>query len=144
MYTKNAQIDGVLQSIERFFQTYLVQKAPALPSKIKNALVLIAPWFTLVSVILIGLSLVATVPSLFAYNATFFVFMQVIFSGIIVGLEIAALPGLFKKKQQGWYYLYYATLVSTIATLFTTNILIGLIVACIGLYVLFQIRGGYR
>jgi len=76
--------------------------------------------------------------------------LSVILSLVPLGLEIAALPGLFARKKSGWTILFYsmaASLVVGLVDAFTGNftaIFGALIGAVIGFYVLFQIRTYYK
>ena len=104
-----------------FLDFYLVKKAPfQLPDGAKEWIVQFGPWITVVLLIL-----------------TLFVVVE-------IGLMIAALPGLFSRKMSGWRLLFYSQLVSLAYSLLSRNIVSGLIVGLISLYILFQVRPLYH
>lgn len=139
----------MLGQVEDTFNEYLVKKAPALPANVKDILVAIIPWFTLIGVVLmIPLMLVAL--GLSAFALPFMAYAQVhqnmfwvILSVITLILEAMALSGLFKRQRRGWEFLFYAQLVGVITMLFSLSIgsIIG---ALLGFYILFQVRSYYK
>lgn len=141
-------MDSLIKTLDDIF----VGKAPALPEGAKEWIVKFGPWVTLVLIILflpvLLLALgVSAFFSPFAATAGPGVVRGLAFAWIFVavslGLEVAALPGLFKRKTQGWKLLFYATLLSAVYNLFTFN-WFGLIVGTlITLYILMQIRTKY-
>ena len=58
-------------------------------------------------------------------------------------LSIAALPGLFNRKRQGWVLSYYAQLISLLSSLVTLSIF-SVVVGLLWLLLLFQVRSYYR
>jgi len=60
-----------------------------------------------------------------------------------LGLEIAALPGLFARKMMGWTLLFYSQIVSFVYSMVSGSYISAIIGALIGLYILFQIREKY-
>ncbi|GAB3269969.1 hypothetical protein GCM10027347_40340 [Larkinella harenae] len=58
-------------------------------------------------------------------------------------LSIAALPGLFNRRRQGWVFSYYAQLISLLSSLITLSIL-GIFIGLLWLLLLFQVRSYYR
>ncbi len=147
----NTALSTTMNKLEEFFHKYLVVKAPVLPTNIKDVLVAVAPWLTLIMVILslpvilgaIGLSALFAPFGLMAGVSTSFGITTVILLVVIV-LEALSIPGLFNKTKLGWKLLYYATLVSAVYSLFNRDI-IGLIFGTLlSLYILFQIRSYYK
>jgi hypothetical protein len=130
-----------------FLDFYLVRRAPfQLPPAAREFLVQWGPWITIVLLIL-------TVPPLLfvlgigtllipfggvRYAQGFGVAMLLLI--IQLALMIAALPGLFARRTQGWTMLFYAELVSIVAGLLSGSIVGALLGGLIGLYLLFQIR----
>jgi len=57
---------------------------------------------------------------------------------------VLTLPGLFARKMSGWTLLFYARLVSLVATVLSAAVVSALLVALISLYVLFQVRPLYK
>lgn len=144
---------SVLSQIESQLDLYLVDKAPSIPKQWKEILVKIAPWLIAIGVIF---SLPAIL-AIFGFAAVFSPFAYMgglrygagfsiswIFLLIALVLNILALPGLFKRAKQGWYFLYYGALVSAVQNLVTFN-LGGLIIGTLlSLYILFQLKEYYK
>ena len=133
-----------------FLDFYLVKKAPfQIPENGKEAIVKYGPW---VMVIL----LVITLPLVLAALGLATVFMPFAGPGYVVGfgyltvfllleigLEIAALPGLFARKLSGWRLAFYGRLVAIVYSLLSYAILGAIIGGLISLYILFQVREKY-
>lgn len=153
------------ESFTEFLDFYLAKKAPQLPVGVKEFLVKIIPWVSLVGVILgvlfiipgilLALGLGALSVSLGALNGTGLgtgagLFVSVIFSLAQLALSIMALPGLFAKKKQGWTYSYYGIYLSAAGSLIgalvsgSVNIVSPVIGFAIGAYFLFQLRKYYK
>lgn len=147
---------STLAMLEETLDLYFGQKAPALPSNIKELLVKLAPWVTLILLILtlplvliaFGLgALVAPFAFLagpaygFSYGMSYTLSMAIIAVSLI--FEALSIPGLFSRSAQGWRYAYYATLVSLVGNLVTFSIGSAILGAVIGFYILFQIKSYY-
>lgn len=134
---------------------YFVKKAPVLPKNIKEAIVKIAPWLTL-------LSAVFSLPALFAmfgFNAMMYgtpyggyvaakagydFSLASMFMVVSLLLMVLAIPGLFKRSKMGWNFVYYSVLLNSVYNLITMQ-LFGLIVgSIISFYLLFQVRNYYK
>lgn len=144
-----------MDQLNKTLEAYLVKKAPALPKNIKEILVKIAPWLTIVGVVL-------AVPALFAlfglssmiYSLPYGAYgmmragggfsLAAIFLIATAVLEALAIPGLMKRKIAGWNFLYYSVLVNAIYSLLNFQI-VGLIIGTgISLYLLFQVKSYYK
>jgi hypothetical protein len=134
-----------------FLDYYLVTKAPfQLPMAAKEAIVKYGPWIAIVLLVL-GLPAILVVLGIGALFAPFagaayaanFTYAT-IFLIIIVGLEIAALPGLFARKMQGWRLIFYSRLVAIVSSLLSGFIINAVVGAVISLYILFQVRALYE
>ena len=134
-----------------FLDFYLVKKAPfQIPDNAREWIVKFGPWITVVLLILLlPLLLVALgIGAVFVpfggvgYAAGFGIMTIVLI--IELGLMIAALPGLFARKMAGWTLLFYSQLVGIVYNVFTGNVVSGLLMGLIGLYILFQVRSLYR
>ena len=151
-----ADNQSAMTLIEQTLHEYMVAKAPALPENIKEILVKIAPWVTLVVLIvtlplvLLALGLGALVaPFAFLagpvaglhYGAVYMVSMLVL--GVTVVLQALSLPGLFKRSESGWRFAYYGVLVSVLYNLVSFNLVSAIIGGAIGFYFLFQVRSYY-
>jgi hypothetical protein len=134
-----------------FLDYYLVTKAPfQLPMAAKEAIVKYGPWIAIV-LLLLGLPailFVLGIGALFApfagaaYAASFT--YTTIFLIIILGLEVAALPGLFARKMQGWRLIFYARLLAIASSLVSGLIINAIVGGLISLYILFQVRPLYE
>lgn len=130
----------------------LFSKAPHLSEKIRLIFVKIAPWVTLIAIILVlpillailGLSAVALPLSFLGVVSEGSRFgLGTIFLILGVVLEAMALPGLFKRTRRGWEYSFYATLLSGIQYILDFNLGSLVIGTGLSLYILFEIRSYY-
>jgi hypothetical protein len=71
------------------------------------------------------------------YNIT----MILTIAGLV--LSVAALPGLFNRRRQGWVFSYYAQLLSILTSIFSIS-LFGIILGLLWLLLLFQVRSYYN
>jgi hypothetical protein len=134
-----------------FLEFYLVQKAPfQIPDGGKEWIVKYGPWITVVLLILsLPLILIALgigtvlVPFAGVGYATGFGYLAIL-TLVTVGLQVAALPGLFARKMSGWNLIFYSRIVSFIGALLMGALISGILGAVISLYILFQIRPLYR
>ncbi len=135
-----------------FFTKYLSQKAPALPLGAKEFLVKWAPYLNLVALLMIspvilaafGLSAIALPFSVFAGVSGVSSIVHTVIMVAVFALQVAALPGLFKRSISAWNFLYYSTLLNTLSSLLSLNLGGGLIGAAISLYFLYQIKSYYH
>jgi hypothetical protein len=134
-----------------FLDFYLVKKAPfQLPDGAKEWIVQFGPWITVVLLILtlplllvaLGLGTILMPFGGVGYASGFGILT--LFVVVEIGLMIAALPGLFNRKMGGWRLLFYSQLISIVYSLLSRNIVSGLIVGVISLYILFQVRPLYH
>jgi len=134
-----------------FLEFYLVQKAPfQIPEAGKEWIVKYGPWITVVLLILtLPLLLIALgigtvlVPFAGVGYATGFGYVAIL-TLVVVGLEVAALPGLFARKMSGWNLIFYSRAVSFVGSLLMGALISAIIGALISFYILFQIRPLYR
>ena len=143
--------DQAPKDVMGMLEYYLVKKAPyQIPENAKKWIVQWGPWIELVLLILalpvlllaLGIS-AAFVPFASAGVAGGFSLVVIILV-VQLGLEVAALPGLFARKRQGWTLAFYAQILSFVTSLFGRNIIGALLSLVVGLYVLFQIRSYYK
>jgi hypothetical protein len=144
---------GSLKSLEDTLDLYFGQKAPAMPTNIKELIVNLAPWLTLILGLLslpailfvFGLgTLLAPFSFLGGVRAGFNYGLSMIVLAVSVVLEFLSIPGLFKRSRQGWNFVYYSALVNALYNIVSFN-LGGLIIgALISFYVLFQVREYYK
>ena len=153
------------ESFTEFLDFYFAKKAPQLPVGVKEFLVKIIPWVSLVGVVLGTIFVIIGLAAAFglgALSVTLGVlngsglgvgagfFISAIFSVAQVVLSIMALPGLFAKKEKGWTYSYYGIYLSAIGSLVSAisfrsfDIVSPIIGFAIGAYFLFQLRKYYK
>ena len=142
-----------LAQLETALNIYFGEKAPSLPANWKEFIVKIAPWITLVILLLslpavlalLGIGALLT-PVSYMGGPTFGMTytISLVFLAITIILEALALPGLFKKTRQGWNFVFYSTLVSIIGNIIYFNIGGIILGTIIPLYFLFQIRSYYK
>lgn len=151
------QSSGPLHQLDQLFEEYLVNKAPALPQNIKEAIVKFGPWVTLVMLILS----IPAVLALFgvgammapyakmggygmgmAYGSMYMASMVILTVSLVI--EAFAIPELFKRSIKGWRLMYYASLIGFVSNLAGGNIVGAVIGGLIGFYILFQIKQLYK
>lgn len=148
----------MVTKLEMTLNDFFGKKAPALPKGIKDFIVMVTPYLTVLGVIgtllavvplvllVLGLG-VALAPFAAVGGAWGWGFMGIV--GLVslvltLILEIMAIPGLFKKKKSAWNKLFWVSLISLITSLLSGN-LVGMAVgALISWYLLFQIRSYYK
>ncbi len=153
----NKDLKSSLHGLEKTLNEYFGKKAPQLPGNVKDIIVTLAPWFTLIGLIVsiplvlvaFGLgALVAPVSFLAGpqYGITFGVnyTVSMIVLAVALVLEALAVPGLFSRSVKGWRFAYWSALVSLLSNLVNFNFIGGLVGAIIGFYFLFQVRDRYK
>jgi hypothetical protein len=133
-----------------FLDFYLVRKAPfQIPEGGKEAIVKYGP-IVLVILLLISIPAILVILGI----GTFFVPFgglpyatgfgaASLFLLIEIGLEIAALPGLFARKMSGWRLLFYGRLLAIVYGFLILAWLSAIVGGLISMYILFQVREKY-
>lgn len=143
MAEKKNQLHEFIPWMEDVFK-----KAPHLPKNIREVLVTITPWLALIFGILgilggigaVGVSPIALFGGVYA--SAF-----VLFSGILAlaasVLLLMAFSSLLKRQVKGWTLLFFAEVISAVASLLSLSVgaVIGVL---IGFYLLFEIKGQYK
>ena len=132
-----------------FLDFYLVKKAPfQIPEGGREWIVQYGPWISIVlmvlllPVVLLALGLGAVLLP-FAGTAAPGLGIGLLGAVVQIGLNIAALPGLFARKIAGWNLLFYSQIVGLVVSLLQLQIIGGIIGALISFYILFQVRTKY-
>jgi hypothetical protein len=145
-----------LSQLEVTLEEYFGKKAPAIPQNIKEVIVKIAPYLSILSAILILPSLllllgigglatvVAPLGGASAVTQLPTMWIGILFLIPVVILEVMAIPGLFARKAVAWRYLYWAQLISAVSSVVQFNIIGAIISLAIGLYLLFQVKSFYK
>jgi len=143
---------NIMDPLKNLFSKYLENKALALPTQVKNYIVIVAPWLIAISIlmalpaILTLFGLKVRLPELFYYQtvgASNYNLVLII-EAIALVLNVLALPGLFKKSISGWNWVYYSIFVQTLASLVAMNLTGGIIGLIISMYILFQVKSYYQ
>ncbi len=155
---KSTDLKSVLGQLEDTLDLYLVKKAPfTLPDNVKEIIVSLAPWVTLILMI-VAVPSVLLVLGLGAVVAPFTAFLgpgpalsyginytiAMLVTAVSIVLELLAIPGLFKRSRKAWNLVFYASLISTVSGILSGGLIGALIGAVIGLYFLFQVRAYYK
>jgi hypothetical protein len=132
---------------------YFGQKAPQLPTGLKEGIVKFSPYLTIIGLIIfafsifplilliLGVSAISTAVG--QYASTGGMMVSLVFLIVIELMYLIALPGLFKRNISGWNMIFYAQLVSILSQLIQMNIVGAILSALIGFYFLFQVRAYY-
>ncbi|OGK63153.1 hypothetical protein A2334_01725 [Candidatus Roizmanbacteria bacterium RIFOXYB2_FULL_38_10] len=139
--------------MEKVCEEYLVKKAPSLPDGVKEAIVKFGPWITLILMIMaapiilgaLGLgTILMPLGFLGGLGSGLNYSLSMIFTAVILVMELIALPGLFKRLKSAWNIMFYVTLIQAVHSLISFN-LGGLIIGTLlSLYILFQIKSYYK
>lgn len=125
---------------------------PHLPKEIVNVLVLIVPYFAVISVILMGIAILAmTGISIIGLPLWFFAAPGGLFGGIIYtiftiigwALTLASIPGLFARAKTGWNFMFYGVLWSALMNLLSFNLISMVFSLLLSGYFLFEMRDHY-
>ncbi len=145
-----------LTQLEDTLDEYFGKKAPEMPKNIKELIVKLAPFLVILGLLFMipGLFVIVGMGGLVSVFAPFGGMpMMRALPGMWIGalllipvviLEAMALPGLFSQSKQGWRYMYWAQLISIVASVLQWNILGAVISAVIGFYILFQVKDLYK
>lgn len=142
-----------LADLENLCDEYFGKKAPSLPENAKEAIVKFGPWIALILLIIsapavLGLLGLGAALSPFAYlggiTGGVGYMVSIVFTIVIMVMEIIALPGLFKRSRSGWNIMFYSTLLQAVESVLSMNIGGLIIGTLLSLYVLFQIRSYYK
>lgn len=146
-------VGSAFSQLEDTLNEYFGQKAPALPTGVKDFIVKIAPWLVLLGVIvsipavlaLFGLSLfVAPISMMGGANQGIAYLASMAILVVSVILDALAIPGLFKRAKQGWNFVFYASLLSLLQSAINLQLVSLVVGALISFYILFQIRDYYK
>jgi hypothetical protein len=146
-----------MDQLEKFLDDLFLKKITyQLPAKAKEVIVQIAPWVTLI-VLIISLPAILAVFGLGTFIAGmgyygvalgpwYYISIAVLaVQAVIMGLSI---PGLMQKSKRGWRLVYYSSLISAAHSLLFSGNLGGaiwsLLGSAIGLYIIFQVKSYYN
>ena len=154
MADKQTPINEHVNTLEREIEKIVLSKSvPAIPDNIKEILVKIAPWFAAISMFMLlplifaalGISAVALPFSyLGGMRMGFGYTIQLIFSVVLIGIQIMAIPGLFKRKASAWRLMFYSTLISLVQQLLSFDVVGVVVGGAISFYTLSQVKEKYN
>ncbi len=151
------QLYSLVSQVDTTLDPYFTNKAPQLPSNIRELLVTLTPYFTILGVVLAVIGLLVLV-GVSAFASPFLLMfagvsgasavggeiLSIIFMAVQAGLEAMAIPGLFKHQRSAWQLLFMAAIVGALYNLVTMNLISLVINFLISFYILYQIKGYYK
>lgn len=150
------EVLGFVGKVEVWLDEYMVTKAPfQIPMAGKEFLAKVAPYLIIVFSLLalpavlalFGITAVlAPVSVVSGYGMSWGVFgiIGAVTTIVSLGLNVMAIPGLFKRTHASWRLVFYATLVSLIGGLLSPGAVGAIVGAIIGWYILFQVKVLYK
>lgn len=143
-----------MNSLVSTLEPYFTSKSPyQLPKNIREFLVKYIPWINVVILVILAPGILlalgigtAALPfsGISGIDSATGLSITLLALIIQVVLMIAALPGLFNRKINGWNLSFYAVIFNFAYSLLNFQIVSGLIGALIGAYILFQIKSYYK
>ena len=147
-----------MEQLEKFFEDLFLKKVPyQLPVSAKETIVKVAPWITLVILVLsipailaiFGMgSLVGGMGLAFGVRLGTIYYLSIAVLAVQVVLMGLSISGLMKREIKGWKLVYYSSLVSVVYGIISSyglgNIIWSLLGSAIGLYILFQVKSYYK
>jgi hypothetical protein len=158
MAQKNADLKQALGQLEETLKTYMVKKAPfSIPENWKELIVQFAPYLTILGIIVsvpavfavLGLGALVSPFTAFlgpryALSYSFNYVLSMVALVVVIVLAAMAVPGLFKREEKAWRFLFYASLVNVVSG-FLGGDWVGMIIgALLSWYVLFQVKEYYK
>lgn len=151
-----AEMKNIIAQLESMLDEYMVKKAPfALPLGLKEFLATVAPYLIIISAIFavpallaaFGLSAVFAPLSMmggYGYGWGPSMMISLAVSGIVIVIQVIAVPGLFKRTKASWNLLYYVSLIQLVGNVLSMHVIGTIIGAIIGWYFLFQMKEMYK
>jgi len=143
-----------LTKIEALAETHLLQRVPlTMPDHAREVYVKVLPWAALVFLVLtlplvfalLGLS--AAVSPLTLVGGGVFALVRhatlIVISLLQLGLDAAAIPGLFKRTKKGWAFAFYLSLAWALGGVISFSPL-SIVGSLLCMYFLFQTKYLYR
>jgi len=153
MAEKNLGLKQSVSQLEDTLEVYLVKKAPfSIPENWKELIVKFVPYLTILRIVGTVLILFGALVSPFtaflgpryALSYSFNYVLSMLALAVVVVLEAMAVPGLFKRQEKAWRFLFYASLVNVVSG-FLGGDWVGMIIGTLLFwYVLFQVKEYYR
>lgn len=152
-----AEAEKKFSALERWMAPFF-DKAPHLPDSARHSIVSIAPWLALIFGVLgiIGLLSASMFWSMFSFAFYTYGFMQVtmiisLIAGLVASvLQLLAYQPLTAHKKKGWNFLFYGTVLTTLAALldmvfgYGSGAIGHILGALVGFWLLFEVRSLYH
>lgn len=147
-----------MEQLEKFFEDLFLKKVTyQLPVKAKEVIVQIAPWVTLIIVIIslpavLGLfgvgSMMTGAGAYFGITLGTRYYLGLIVLLIQIIIMALSISPLLKRQAKGWKLVYYSELISFVYALVSSyalgSIIWALISLAIGMYIIFQVKSYYK
>lgn len=129
---------------------------PKISQNIKDTLVKIFPWLVTLLLaltipailasfaVIFGLTSFSPVGTFATYNFSVTYVLSAILSLVILVFQALSLPGLFKKRQDGWRWAFYGSLISVVQDIITLSFFSLIIGSAVSWYLLFQLKSQYK
>mgnify|MGYP001139478550 CR=1 FL=1 len=148
MDQKSLDLKQALLKLEETLEIYFCKKIPFfIPDKFKELMVQFLPYLTIL-LIIVNIPLIFNVLTfsnfflgrkIYSFN---YILSIIFLTGALI-FVILAIPGLFKRKERSWRFLFYASLLNFISGFLSGDWIGMIIVALFFWYVLFQIKNYY-
>ena len=150
--TNKTWMDSIVGLENKLGEFFTKKEIPALPENIKEIIVKYGPYVALISMIislptllaLFGVGAVVAPWAIVGRSWGIQTILAIIFSLLVIILELIALPGLFKRQMKAWKIMFYISLINIVSNLLSLNIFGLIIGAAISWYFLFQIKSYYK
>jgi len=158
MAEKNLGLKQGLSKLEDTLEVYLVKKLPfSIPENWKELIVHSAPYLKILGIIVsvpavfavLGLGALVSPFTTFlgpryALSYSFNYVLSMVALVVVIVLAAMAVPGLFKREEKAWRFLFYASLVNVVSG-FLGGDWVGMIIGTLLFwYVFFQVKEYYR
>jgi len=145
-----------MEQLEKFFEDLFLKKITyQIPAKAKEVIVSIAPWVTLI-ILIISLPAVLGLFGLgsmmggayfgIRFGARYYLGLIVLLVQLVI-MALSISP-LIKRQVKGWKLVYYSNLISFVYALVSAytlgSIIWSLISLAIGMYIIFQVKSLYK
>src|SRR5258708_2014100 len=141
-----------LSQLETTLDLYFNKKAPALPAGIKEFVVAITPYGTIlgaifaVPAVLALLGIIAVFATMILFSGGWGIRSVVSLFALIVTtiLYVMAIPGLFKRRKEAWDKMFWVSLIQVVVAVVSMNVFSLVVGTAISWYFLFQVRSYYK
>ncbi len=148
-------IPANLTQLDELLNSYFGDKAPTLPSNIKEGVVQYAPWIVLISFALLVPSLIGLIKmqsylsGLYAedfYGVRYgYEFLVSFFLSVTTAVfMLLSLKGLFAKNMSGWKFIFYLAIANSIGSILMMDLVSLVISSGVTFYLLYQVKSYYK